>query len=95
VEDETCPSSNFSFAGSTIELAGCCDESGVCGMSTANIPSFPGITIPVMCLAPGEDLGFGQPPPTDAGGQPCDYSGTSTLDAGGVPTVDASAGDAG
>lgn len=85
VPDAKCKSTSFN--GYT--LTGCCDISGVCGVSTAGIPPNPLISVPVQCLTPKESVMFGGAAAgasTDAGPEvPCDYPGSdagSKTDAG-------------
>jgi hypothetical protein len=46
--------------GGTLTLPGCCDASGVCGVSTASVTaSDAGVGIPAACLTPTDLAGFG------------------------------------
>ena len=71
VDDPSCPSFTFGMDGG-VELTGCCDVSGVCGVSTVPLASAGTFPIPPMCITPDEAQGFGQGV-ADAGEQPCEY----------------------
>jgi hypothetical protein len=71
VDDPSCPSFTFGGDGG-IELTGCCDVIGVCGVSTESLASSGTFPIPPMCITPEEAQNFGQGV-ADAGEQPCEY----------------------
>jgi hypothetical protein len=52
VPDKACPERQFAaqMGGAPTTLAGCCDKTGVCGVSTASFPSMGGFSIPTQCL---------------------------------------------
>lgn len=108
VSDPVCVGTSFNAMGFTVELPGCCDPSGVCGLSTENIASQLGGLIPVQCLTAQEAQQQYMQTVPDAGPPvPCNYpgdggtlpdSGTTTPDSGtgdGSANTDASASDGG
>lgn len=92
VDDPACPDFTFDAFGMAIQLDGCCDATGVCGSSTANV-SFPGFPIPTSCVTPDEAAALGAGAGIgggDAGAPvPCNYPGASD-DAGPTGQEDAS-----
>jgi hypothetical protein len=84
VLDPSCPDQTI-MMGQTIQLKGCCDQTGVCGASTAALAAN-GAPIPAMCITPKEATAFGQR--SEAGAEKsCHYPSD-----GGVP-ADASTRD--
>jgi hypothetical protein len=82
VPDPTCPALT-SVMGMAVNLPGCCDSTGVCGVSTAGIGTTMGFKIPPMCVTASEPLGSY----LSTGGTPtpCDYpedAGTLPPDGG-------------
>jgi hypothetical protein len=70
VLDPSCPDQTINM-GQTIQLKGCCDQTGVCGASTEALAAG-GAPIPAMCITPKEATAFGQR--TEAGAdKPCRY----------------------
>jgi hypothetical protein len=66
VPDPSCQGRNFFGS----ELPGCCDPTGVCGVSTEPFASggapLPGLAIPITCIAPGEISFPGLPAPAQS-----------------------------
>lgn len=56
VPDPTCPPLT-SVMGMAVNMAGCCDSTGVCGVSTAGIGKTMGFEIPPMCVTASDPLG--------------------------------------
>jgi hypothetical protein len=79
VPDPTCPPLT-SVMGMAVSLPGCCDISGVCGVSTAGIGTTMGFKIPPMCVTTSDPLGSYLASP--GAPVPCDYP----EDAGTLPT---------
>lgn len=85
VLDPSCPDQTLNM-GMTIQLKGCCDQTGVCGASTEALAAG-GAPIPAMCITPKEARQFGQRP--EAGAErSCNYP------ADGGASADASSRDA-
>jgi hypothetical protein len=71
VEDARCEPQtlgNPQMGGAGITLPGCCDPSGICGVSTAGAAGDAGAGIPIACLTPADLAAFGMG--ADAGAFP-------------------------
>jgi hypothetical protein len=95
VHDTTCAGTSFNAMGLTVDLPGCCDSSGFCGLSTENASSMFGGLIPVQCLtAQDAQQQYGQTVPDAGPPVPCDYPGDGgTLPDSGTTTPDSGATD--
>jgi len=78
VPDAKCASLTLPASGTTaaVTLAGCCDQTGVCGVSTEHFPTgaLGGFTIPTLCATSADTSAFVTPSADAAADVPCDYA---------------------